>query len=257
MSTITVLALILLLAMTLVGGKRGALAFTSLILNFGILFLTLVLVAYEFPPVLITLISGTIILAFTIFLGDDDVLATQTAFVASLLILVILLLLIIPVEHWSWVQGFGSEDSEDLEGMSLLVGVSFVQVASVTAVLSTLGAIAEAAMAISAGLAEIIRQHPKIAPTRLFQAGISIGKQIIGTTFNTLFFGFFGGFLDLFIWFVDLKYSLGQLLNDKIFGEELLMVLFSLISVILTVPISAWVMSQRLKYRQKHHQEGA
>lgn len=245
MSTITALGLILLAVMILVGGKQGAKSFLSLILNFGFLFMAVILMAFHLPPLAVTLITGVVILAITIFMGEDDLVTSQTAFYASLIVLVALVLLIIPLEHWAMVQGFGEEDSDDLEGMSILIGINFLKIAVTTTVLSTLGAIAEAAMAIAAGLAEIIQQHSQAAPKKLFENGISIGEQIIGTTFNTLFFGFFGGFLALFIWFSGLHYSFGEVINNKIFVAELIMVLVSFVGVILTVPITALVMSQR------------
>lgn len=245
MSTITALGLVLLVVMILVGGKQGAKSFFSLILNFGFLFIAVILMAFHLPPLAVTLITGIIILAITIFMGEDDLVTAQTAFYASLIVLVVLVLLIIPVEHWAMVQGFGEEDSDDLEGMSVLIGIDFLKIAVTTTVLSTLGAIAEAAMAIAAGLAEIVQQHPQTKPKKLFDNGISIGEQIIGTTFNTLFFGFFGGFLALFIWFSGLHYSFGEVINNKIFVAELIMVLVSFVGVILTVPITAFVMGQR------------
>jgi len=81
--------------------------------------------------------------------------------------------------------------------------------------------------------------------------GIAVGKQIIGTTFNTLFFGFFGGFLALFIWFTGVHYSVGEILNDKIFVSEILMILFAMVSVILTVPITTWVMTRAVAGQRK------
>ena len=191
---------------------------------------------------LFTIVSDADLRYFNV--GVDD-------FCAAVLVLLILLALIVPVEHWAAVQGFGMEDSDELEGLSLLVGINFVKVSIATAVLSTLGAIAEAAMAIAAGLSELIQQHPTIETRALFTAGMHVGQQIIGTTFNTLFFGFFGGFLGLFIWFADLQYTWGELLNNKVLDAELILVLFSLISVILTVPMTTWVMAQRLQIMRK------
>ncbi len=72
--------------------------------------------------------------------------------------------------------------------MSTVLGINYLDIAISTAILSTLGAIAEAAIAIAAGLAEILAQHPKIPLKNLQRAGFKVGSQIIGTTFNTLFF---------------------------------------------------------------------
>ena len=236
MSTITALGLVLLVLMVLVGGKQGWTAFLSLLLNFGFLYFAIILIAFHVPPLFVTVTTGIIILAVTIFMGEDDLRTTVTAFYASLIVTVVLILLIFLVEHWALVQGFGTEDSDDLEGMSILIGISYFKVLITVTTLSTLGAIAEAAMAIAAGLTEILTNHPDVSDQQLLRSGMSIGRQIIGTTLNTLFFGFFGGFLALFIWFAGLHYSLGTIMNNKIFVAEMIEVLVSFIGGLLTVP---------------------
>lgn len=245
MSAIIVLGIVLFVLMLLVGGKQGLQSFLSLILNFGFLFFSIVLIAFHFPPIIVTIIIGVIVLALTIFLSGTDDNTSGLAFLSSILVLFILVLLIIPVEHWAQVQGFGLEDSDDLEGLSILIGIDFIKIEIATAILSTLGAIAEATMAIASGLNEIKEQHPEIKSSRLLFDGIYVGKQIIGTTLNTLFFGLFGGSLSLFVWFHSLKYSFGDILNDKVFDAQFIVILFSLIGVILTIPITSLVIAEK------------
>lgn len=245
MTTINALGLVLLVLMVLVGGKQGVKAFVSLLLNFGFLFLAMILIAFHVPPLAVTIGVSVILLAITIFMGEDDLTTTVSAFYASLLVLAIMIILIIACLSVARSQGFGSEDSDELEGMSVLIGLSYQKIAVCTTVLSTLGAIAEAAMAIASGLQEILLIHPQRSTSQLFSDGMRIGEQIIGTTLNTLFFGFFGGFLALFIWFVGLKYSLGTIMNNKIFVSEMISVLVSFISVLLTVPATTAIMAWR------------
>ncbi|MCI1975198.1 MAG: YibE/F family protein [Limosilactobacillus sp.] len=245
MSTIYALGLVLLFLMVLVGGKQGWRSFLSILLNFGFLFFAIVLIEFHVPPMFVTAVTGITILAVTIFMGEDDLRITVTAFYASLIVLLILIILIFFVSHWAMVQGFGNEDSDDLEGMSILIGISYLKVSVTAIVISTLGAIAEASIAISAGLTEILEVHPKINNSRLIDGGMAIGRQIIGTTLNTLFFGFFGGFLSLFIWFAGLHYSIGTIFNNKIFVAELIEILISFLGVLLTVPITSLVMVKR------------
>ena len=247
MTTITALGLTLLILMVIIGGKQGWKAFMSLVLNFGLLFFSVILIAFHVPPMFVTVSVGIVILAITIFMGDDDLLTSQTAFYASLIVMAILLIIIVPVEHWAMVQGFGAEDSDALEGMSLYIGMDFLKISVTTTILSTLGAIAEASIAISAGLSEVLEQHPDLSNSSLMANGISIGESILGTTFNTLFFGFFGGFLALFIWFMGLNYSFGEIMNNKIFVSELIMIFVSFIGVIITIPLTTLVMT-----RQRH-----
>lgn len=245
MTTITALGIVLLILMVAVGGKQGWTAFLSLILNFGFLYFAIVLIAFHVPPLFVTITTGIIILAITIFMGEDDLRTTITAFYAALIVTAILIVLIFVVEHWAMVQGFGTEDSDDLEGMSILIGISYFKVTVTVTTLSTLGAIAEAAMAIAAGLTEILQTHPEVGNRQLMVSGMTIGRQIIGTTFNTLFFGFFGGFLALFIWFAGLNYSLGTIMNNKIFVAEMIEILISFVGVLLTVPTTGWIMTRR------------
>lgn len=251
MSAIIVLGLVLFVLMVLVGGKQGFQSFVGLIFNFCFLFFAIVLMAFHFPPIIVTVIAGIILLSLTIFLSGTDDETSRLAFIASVLVLLGLVVLIIPVEHWAQVQGFGLEDSDDLEGLSLPIGISFLDVAISTAILSTLGAIAEATMAIASGLDEIKEQHPEIKPDRLFFDGVLVGKQIIGTTLNTLFFGLFGGSLSLFVWFYGLNYSFGAILNDKVFDAEFIIILFSLIGVIITIPITSLVITEQYKLNKQ------
>lgn len=251
MTTISALGLVLLVLMVAVGGRQGWTAFLSLLINFFLLFLALFLVAVHVAPMLVTLVVGVCILAVTIFMGEEDLQTTVTAFWASVVVLLVLLVLIYGVESWALVQGFGLEDSDNLEGMSTMIGISYLKVAVATTTLATLGAIAEAAMAVAAGLGELLRGHQDLPDSQLLKSGMGIGRQIIGTTLNTLFFGFVGGLLALFIWFGGLHYSLGTVVNNKIFVAQMIEVLISFLAVILTVPATTTIMIWRRRQLDK------
>ena len=245
MSTISLLTLVLLALMVIVGGRQGWSAFWSLLLNFCCLFFAIVLVSWGLSPLWITLLAGTLILAQTIWLGVSDSFVAGRSFLSSIIVFLVLFGLIILVEHAAHVPGFGVEDTDALEGMSLAIGVSYSQVAVMVAGLCSLGAIAEAAISVAAGMATILDEQLPAKQNSLFQAGLHIGRQIIGTALNTLFFGFFGGFLALFIWFAGLGYQFLTVINDKVFVGEIIIVLVSFIGVLLAVPVTAWLISWR------------
>lgn len=75
-------------------------------------------------------------------------------------------------------------------------------------------------------------------------SGNAIGNDVLGTSMNTILFGMFGSFLSLFLWYFRLHYSLGEVLNEKLFVNEALIILYSLIGVILTVPLSTFFLSR-------------
>ena len=107
------------------------------------------------------------------------------------------------------IQGFGEEEIEELSMFSLYIGVDFVKIGASVIIMSTIGAITDTAIAISSPMREIFHHNPSISRKDLFTSGLSIGKDILGTSTNTLFFAFFGGYLALLIWFKDLSYSIG------------------------------------------------
>lgn len=238
MNTFEALLLALLVLMVAVGGKQGFSNFLAVMINFLLMMLAVILMAGGFNAIGVAAVLGLVVLATTIFLSTRDGDVAQTAFVASLLVMLGMLLVIGIGVRYAHVAGFGTEDSEALEGYNLLIGVSFPHILIATALFSTLGAIAEAAVAVAAGM--------KTLGAAASEAGLTqMAAEIIGTALNTLFFGFFGGFAGLFLWFTQLRYPFWQVLNNQIFARELIEVLFSMIAVTLTVPFTMWIVQRR------------
>ncbi|MCP0887291.1 YibE/F family protein [Ligilactobacillus sp. WILCCON 0076] len=251
MSSISVLIIILFALMTIVGGKQGMVSFFSVALNFFILFITVILISGGFPILGVSLFAGICILAITIYMGNNDERSTNVAFIATVIVMLIMIILIIPFDHMVQIQGFSNEESEEVEAFNLLIGINFESLAIATTILSTLGAIAEASIAVASGLEELIAQNSDITVTQLYKSGRNIGFQIMGMTFNTLFFGMFGGNLALFILLYKLHASFGYYLNSKIFVGESMSVLYSAIAVILVIWITTYLMGRKLNSLQE------
>lgn len=149
------------------------------------------------------------------------------------------------------VAGFSNEQSEEIEAFNLLIGVNFSAITAAVTILSTLGAIAEAAIAVASGLEEVIQNKPHISLSELFTSGRNIGFQIMGMTFNTLFFGMFGGDLSLFVLLYKLDANFGYYLNAKIFVRECMLVLYSAIAVIAVIWITTYLMGRKVNSLRK------
>ena len=108
-------------------------------------------------------------------------------------------------------------------------------------IMSTIGAITDTAIAISSPMREVFHHHPSISRKELFTFGLGIGKDILGTSTNTLFFAFFGAYMALLIWFKDLSYSIGEIFNSKIFSAEMITIFCAGIGVALIIPITSWI----------------
>jgi len=242
MNALVILSLILLVLMILIGGYRGMRSFISLFLNFGVLMFTIFLMlGPQMNPVIITLISCAIISCINLFFINNVERKTGTAFLSTIVTIVLLIVLIEVIVNVSMIQGYGEEETEELAVFSLFVGIDFVKIGASVMIISTIGAITEVAISITSSMGETMKQHPSISRKDLFLSGMRIGKDILGTDTNTLFFAFFGGYLALLIWFKDLHYSIGAIVNSKIFGAEMITIFFAGIGVALIIPITAWI----------------
>jgi uncharacterized membrane protein len=253
MNTLVCLAIILFILMISVGGRKGARSFIALFLNFAVLFLTIFfMLDPTSEPIILTLIACSLISCISLFYINEINIKTKTAFISSMISFAILLIFIFLVAEHSMIQGFGEEEVEELGIFSLYIGVNFVKLGAAVIIMSTIGAIVDLAISISSPMYELYYHNPSISREALFRAGISIGRDILGTSTNTLFFAFFGGYLALLIWFKDLGYSFGEIVNSKVYSAEMIVILCAGIAVALTIPITSWVTAFSLVKLKKH-----
>ncbi|MCM3654383.1 YibE/F family protein [Metabacillus litoralis] len=242
MNVLVILGAILFILMILIGGKKGARSFIALFLNFGVLFLTILFMTDPtVDPIILTLIASIVISCITLFYINEVNRKTITAFISTMITIVILLLFILIMTENAMIQGFGEEEAEELSIFSLYIGVDFVKIGAAVIIMSTIGAITDVAIAIASPMREILNHNPLISRKELFKFGLSIGKDILGTNTNTLFFAFFGGYLGLLIWFKDLSYPIGTIVNSKVFSAEMITIFCAGIGIALIIPITSWI----------------
>ncbi|WP_210611444.1 YibE/F family protein [Priestia flexa] len=252
MNVLVLLSAILYLLMKLIGGKKGTRSFLALFFNFGVFFFIIFMMNDpNVNLIALTLVSCIIIICINLFYINKINTKTKTAFISSIFTTALLLLFIVIITDKAMVQGFGEEEIEELGVFSLYIGIDFIKVGVCVIIMSTIGAIADVAMAISSPMQEIYYHNPTISRKELASAGLSIGRDILGTSTNTLFFAFFGGYLGLLIWFKDLSYSLGEIINSKIFSVEMITIMCSGIGVTLIIPVTAWVTAFFLTRKNK------
>ncbi|MEY9980297.1 YibE/F family protein [Lysinibacillus sp. RC79] len=258
MNVLVWLTAILFILMIAIGGKKGVRSFLSLFLNFGVLFITIFLMTNQKnSPILLTFIACTVISWISLFFINGLSSKTMTAFISTMITIVILLLFIVFVTDKSMIRGFGEESAEEISIFSLYIGVNFVQIGASVIIMSTIGAILDVAISIATSMHEILHHNPLISRKKLFTSGVSIGKDILGTDTNTLFFAFFGGYLSLLIWFKDLSYSIGEIINSKIFVTEIIMIFCAGIGIALIIPITSSVNAYYLTKKRDTTQDAS
>ncbi len=249
MTTLMALIIVLAILMTIIGGETGIRSFFSVLINTLLLILLAIFISWGISIPLLILLFIPLKLVTIIFLGTHDYEVAKNSFTASLIVCLAVSVLILGFEWLAQAAGLGPEAGEILVGLSQMPGLSYRLIAVAVAIFSALGAVAEAAVAMSSGLLEIKKHQPLITRDELMASSVKIGNDVLGTAINTILFGMFGSCLSLFLWYIRLNYTLGEILNEKMFVNETLIIMYSLIGVLLTVPLSSAFLAKNMTKR--------
>ena len=120
----------------------------------------------------------------------------------------------------------------------------------VTILLCGLGAIMDISITISSSLNELIEKDPKIKLKNLINSGKEISKDIVGTMTNVMLFTCYTSIIPMTLLMMKNNVVLGDALAR--YGEiELIVVLTSCISIVLSIPISLFISTIILKPSNK------
>ncbi len=241
-----ILILILLILMLYIDRKRGIKLFISICLNFLILIVLFYLISLGMDSVIISLLGCFLLSVIILYFVNGKNVKTEAAFISIVIVLVILAVFIFGITKMSRIAGFGYESFEEINMFSYDVKIDFTNIAVSLVLISLIGATTDAAIAISSALYEVYDNNRNLSKRELFLSGISIGKDILCTTTNTLLFAFLGEFMTLVIWFAKGNYSFFDIVNAKTFCSEFIKILFTAIGCVMIIPISSYVTTRKV-----------
>lgn len=253
MNIILILLIILLILMTVVGGKRGVQSFLTLILNFFTLFFMLVLIGAKIDPIKVTFIGAMVISFFSLFFINGYNKKTIASLISVVIVIVLVMTITYKMGINAQIQGFSNEQIDLVSFYSLYVQINFSKIVICEILIGLLGAIIDVSISISSSMNEIYKSNSSITQHELFKSGMNIGKDILGTMTNTLFFAYISGFMTLMIYFNQLNYSISNIMNAKVFCSEVFQSICCGIGIILIIPITAFITSKLMFFRYEHN----
>ena len=218
-----ILGLILISLIVIVGGDRGVVS-------------------------LIALVGNLLLLSFAIFYQNGTNVKTWSAFI-SVAITMLVLFFVIYVVIWSTEAGGLNEIQsvgDDILYYNMDLNISMRNVMVSVILLSTLGAILDMALTVTTSVYEVKNHKSEMKFTELVESGMKIGREVIGTTVNTLLFAYLGESLLLFTYLKMQNYSLELLLNSKILFQNFASMIFGAIACVMVMPIAAVLMAKML-----------
>ena len=229
---IVILITSFILIIVLIGHIKGFLSIISLIINI-VLFNTIVyLNTKNISLPILSFIGAIIFSSICLFLVSGANKKTLSATISSIIGLTFTLLISMIVINITNYSGLRFENMELLTRPYEGIFISEI-------ILGGLGAIMDISISISSSLSEMLQKAPKITSKQLIKSGFNIGRDIMSTMINVLFFTYICSVIpNLTILFRN-GINLSSLINSYI-TLEMTRALIGAIGITLTIPISVY-----------------
>lgn len=232
-------AALYLLALCLIGGWQGAKGALGLVFTFGcILWVYLPLVYRGWSPFWSAVLVCAVTAIVTLWLVGGP---TRKTLVAAAGTVAGVVMAGVAASLFSLATGITGWNVSDIESLMTLWSTADIQVGGLLfsgLLISSLGATMDVAMSIASSMAEVQAQTPDISRRALFQAGMRVGRDMMGTDSNTLILAFAGGSVSMLV--LDYAYDLPwlQIINSNNIGIAIMQGLSGSFGIVLAVPVT-------------------
>lgn len=237
-----ILGLIFVGLMLYFGKKKGldalvALAFTTTVL----IFIMIPMIFKGFNPIPVTVFSVFIssLVSFILIGGFQK--KTYIAITGTVMGVVAAGIIALAFSKMTHITGLNLDQGSNLSYMALDYNIKIRGLMFASILIASMGAVMDVSMSIASSMSEIVTLQKHITFKSLFQSGMNIGKDIMGTMANTLILAFMGGSLSLMLLLWGYNMSLRQLANMPFLAVEIVQGLAGSIGIVLTVPFTALV----------------
>lgn len=237
---IILLFILFLLCIGIFGGKKGIRAIISLVFTLICIYLILIKGIYKGNnAVFYSFFTSFVVVAVSFIIMNGFNRKTLTAIVGAFGGILVSGILALVFNNMSKLSGAG-EDVMQLTANISTISYNFRDVLFAGVIISTIGICMHIGILIVSVLDGIKMKTPEITWKELFKEGIKAGREIIGTTSNTLMLVYIGSLLTLILLFMSTTDSnLIRVLNKENVAEQLISALSASIGVVLTIPITA------------------
>lgn len=232
---VLITAWIFVFVLIIVGKKQGLFSIISLIVNAVLLSFALDLYLNNSSISLLLACSISVIFFTVISLlmvnGLNE--KTYAAIIATLLGTFISLFITFLAMWFTSEKGLRYEEMQFLTRPPQMVFMAGVLVGS-------LGAVMDVAITMSSSIFALYERNPNIPIKALKNSGMDIGKDIMGTMTNILFFAYISGSIPMLILYMKNGSPLGFLLSMNL-SLEIARALAGGIGIVLTIPIGLYI----------------
>lgn len=160
--------------------------------------------------------------------------------------------LIILMDSFLNLTGVTNQESQLLLNLPIEQQVDLRAIIFASIIIGAVGAIMDVAMSISSSLWEVKTKstNSEYMSNSIFESGLTIGKDIMGTMINTLVLAYIGSSLTIILLITFNFNSLFQLLNMEMVIVEFLRALVGGFGIFLTIPLTSFICGILYSYKE-------
>lgn len=241
----TAIFFLLLLA---IGKKKGILSFVSIIATVALIFFALTpMILHEVPPVLASLIVCVLATVITIYLVGGFNRKSSSAILGTIMSVGFAAVLSILSIKLATLTGFAGEEPMFL--YTARPDLDFTGILAASMMLAALGAVMDTSVSIASTVNEIFNTDSSLSIKELFQSGMNVGRDIIGTMSNTLILVYLGSAIPLVL--LSSNIDLNKFFNLNQVATEITSALTGSIAILVCVPVTAIISAYLIKNKKE------
>ena len=234
---VAALAVVYLLLVVAVAGRRGALSVLGLVLATAVLVLFMIPALLELaPPMWVTLVGSMAMMLLAVYVAHGVSVRTTTALLGTVAGVVI------TVAGSLWGVGAanltGAVGDDVLALSSLVPGLSLRALLTCGMVIAGLGVLNDVTITQASAVWELHAANPGLSRARLFTGGMRIGRDHIASTVYTLAFAYAGTALPLILTASLIDRAVVDTVLSGEIAEEVVRTLVSSIGLVLAIPVT-------------------
>ena len=245
-------ALIFAAVVCAIGGKKGVYAILSLVFAFACIIGIMFPMMYRgISPIVLTIIVAVLTTIVTLGLLGGYSSKTVSAILGTAIGVVIAAVAAMAFGKAAGITGYNVSDIENLVYVGEMTDIKIGELLFAGILIASLGAVMDVGMSIASTLNELKEQNPQMMTKELFQSGMNVGRDMMGTMTNTLILAFTGGSINTLVFIFAYNYEYQQVINMYSVGIEIMQGLSSSLGVIMAVPVTSWIAAFLYSKNQK------
>ena len=220
------------------GRKRGVTSLLGMLFSVAIIFLFIIpRILAGGDPFLISLVGSLVILVISLYLSHGFNRRTSIALLSTLAALGLAAILDLAFVFLTRLHGIGTEEAFYLQFGSVNLNLRGLLLVGI--IIGMLGVLDDVTTTQVATVEEIHTANTALSFQKLFQKGLSVGREHIASLVNTLVLAYVGASFPLLLLATTQKAQPAWLIfNSNFIGEEIVRTLVGSSALILAVPIS-------------------